>query len=126
MENLLELIETAKPVWEFVMQAGALTAIIVAFVGGLKSAGIVKDGQAEYWFKAIQLVVFALLTVWKAAVPELNFGALEALAADLAETYGALTAIILPFLNRLGGYLYELGIKGTPIIGKSYSADETG
>ena len=122
----LELVTLIQNVWGFILAAGGISALLVLFLGALKNVTIkgnplVKDGMSDTWFKGLQALVLVGLTAFKLAKPEIDLSIFDTFAGDLANTYGALTMIVIPFAVRFGEFLYKVGIRKLPLFGKSFS-----
>jgi len=123
-----DFVELIGQVWGFVVAAGGITSLLVLFLGALKNVTVkgkplVKNGMADTWFKGLQVVVLVGMTAIKFYSPDFDLGLLNTFAADLANTYGALALILVPFSVRFGDYLYKFGVRKLPFFGKTFSTD---
>ena len=94
---------------------GALVALVVNI---LKTAGVVKDGDAPTWATGLNLAGLALLFFLKVFAPAADIGHLDGLAATIAQ----IGVLVLGLLTQLlGSKLGHVAVRGTWVIGKSYS-----
>ena len=91
-----------------------LGGFISVLINLLKIIKVVKDGTAEKWFQGISLSVFLAVAVFyilKVPVDWTN-----------VDDWLKLFSLVLGFvIEMLGGQLTYKTIKGTPIVGFSYS-----
>jgi len=94
---------------------GALVALIVNI---LKTAGVVKDGDAITWATGFNLAGLVLLFFLKVFAPAADIGQLDGIAATIAQ----IGVLVLGLITQLlGSKVGHLSVRGTWIIGKSYS-----
>lgn len=91
-----------------------LGGLISILVNLLKSVGIIKDGQAEVWFQSINLLIFV-------AVSAVYFLQLEIDWTQVDDWLHLFAFFLTYIVQILGGKLTYDTVKGTPIIGFSYS-----
>ena len=96
-----------------------VAAFITVVINWLKVFGVVKDGDAPTWSLGLNIV--ALAALFLANVFKLNVGALDSVAATIAQ----LAALVLALLVQLGvGKVTQAVVRGMPVIGKSFSSEE--
>ena len=94
---------------------GALVALIVNI---LKTAGVVKDGDAPTWATGLNLAGLVLLFFLKVFAPAADIGQLDGLAATIAQ----IGVLVLGLITQLlGSKLGHIAVRGAWLIGKSYS-----
>jgi hypothetical protein len=94
---------------------GALVALIVNI---LKTVGVVKDGNAPTWATGLNLIGLVLLFFIKVFAPQADIGNLDGLAATIAQ----IGVLVLGLITQLlGSKLGHVAVRGTWVIGKSYS-----
>jgi len=94
---------------------GALVALVVNI---LKTAGVVKDGDAPTWATGLNLAGLVLLFFLKVFAPAADIGQLDGLAATIAQ----IGVLVLGLITQLlGSKLGHIAVRGTWVIGKSYS-----
>lgn len=91
-----------------------LGGFISILVNVLKQLKIVKDGQAEIWFQIFNLVVFVAVAVVYFLQIEIDWNIVD-------EWLKLFTFLLGYVIQILGGKLMHETIKGTPVIGYSYS-----
>ena len=94
---------------------GAFTSMLINL---LKAVGLVKDGQSEQAFKIADLVIFVIVTVIYLTKAPVDW-------AQVDEWLVLLTALLGYVVSVLGGQLTHSTIKGTPLIGYSYSEKQS-
>ncbi|NPV85994.1 MAG: hypothetical protein HPY45_08310 [Anaerolineae bacterium] len=103
-------------------QWGALAgfaALIAAIINILKTAGLVKDGQAQAWSAALNLIGLAVLLFLNVYQPAVDIVFLDKQAGQIANVL----LVVFGYIVQLGGAkLAHSILLGLPIIGKSYSA----
>jgi hypothetical protein len=101
--------------------AGSLVgwgALIAVFVNIGKTLKFVTDGTAPIWVTGGNLLGMALLFIVKLIKPDLDVGQVDQMAGALSVMLGA----ILQFITMIASSkLTYMAVKGTPLIGKSYS-----
>ena len=87
----------------------------------LKLVGIVKDGTSQKWSLGLNLIGIVLMASFRVFYPHIVMEELDPMIADLA----TITTMILTFVSQLGiSKLTNEIVRGSPIIGKSYSQDK--
>ena len=94
---------------------GAFTSMLINL---LKVAGLVKDGQADKAFKIADLIVFVIVTVIYLTKTPADW-------AQVDEWLVLLTALLGYVVSVFSGEFTHETIKGTPVIGYSYSEKKT-
>ena len=127
--NVVDLVALIQSIWGFLVAAGGIAAVLSGVLSGLKFVKwkdwvLVKDGMSDVWYKGLLLLSLVGLTALKHYIPDFDLKLLDAFAADLANTFGALAVILVPFLARFGEFLYQSGLRKLPLIGKSLSANK--
>jgi hypothetical protein len=110
--------EIGNLVTQFVALAG-IAALISVVVNLLKVAGVVKDGQSEYYVVGLNLLGLVVLFVFHVFQPSaINLPGWDATAASIAQ----ILTIVLGFIGQLGvSRVSYAATKGMPIIGKSFA-----
>ena len=94
---------------------GAFTSMLINL---LKAVGLVKDGQADKAFKIADLIVFVIVTVIYLTKTSVAW-------AQVDEWLVLLTALLCYVVSVFSGdFTYET-MKGTSVIGYSYSEKKT-
>ena len=93
-------------------------ALFVFIVNALKAFGIIKDGQAATWITGFNVVLTLVVYGFKLFKPDFDFGSIDPIAQEIA----IIGTYILSFVSQiLASKLTHYAVKGTPIIGFSYS-----
>ncbi len=101
----------------FISQAG-FAGIVAAVINGLKTFGVVKDGQAPTWSLAINALGFAGFVALVLFAPGYDIAGLDSALG----TVGEILALALGLFIQLGGSkLVHAGVRGAPVIGKSFT-----
>ena len=95
-----------------------LGAFVSMLINLLKAIGLVKDGQSEKAFKIADLVVFVVVMVLYLTRMPIDW-------AQVDQWLILLTALLGYVVSVLGGQLTHSTIKGTPLIGYSYSEKQS-
>ena len=90
---------------------GAFTSMLINL---LKVAGLVKDGQSEEAFKIADLVIFVIVAIIYLTKTPIDW-------AQVDEWLVLLTALLGYVVSVFSGEITHDTIKGTPLIGYSYS-----
>ena len=112
---------TVEQVYEFILTAGGLTALVSLLVNVGKAVNAVKDGQAEVAVKLLNFIVFVGLFILGNSKAEADVWEIDAWAGTLAEAGTLLLPFFIAFGNWLSPKIHEI-IKGTPLVGYSHSA----
>jgi len=94
---------------------GAFTSMLINL---LKAVGLVKDGQADKAFKVADLIVFVAVMVVYLVKVQVDW-------AQVDEWLVLLTALLGYVVSVFSGEFTHDTIKGTPVIGYSYSEKKT-
>ena len=107
-----------------VIQFGTLAgfaALVAAIINILKSAGLVKDGQAQTYSAILNLVGLAGLLSLQVFRPQADVTYLDGQAAQIANVL----LVVSGYVVQLGGAkLMHLILTGMPLVGKSYSQEQ--
>lgn len=102
-------------------QLGALVgvgALVAALVNIGKSAGLVKDGQAQVYSTGLNLVALVALFALKVWAPQIDVANLDATAGQIANA----ALVVFGLLVQLYGAKWAHGaLTGVPGVGKSFS-----
>ena len=90
---------------------GAFTSMLINL---LKVAGLVKDGQGDKAFKIADLVIFVIVAIIYLTKTPIDW-------AQVDEWLVLLTALLGYVVSVFSGEFTHDTIKGTPLIGYSYS-----
>lgn len=101
--------------WSALAGFGALIAFIINI---LKTFGLVKDDQAPTWSAALNLLGLAGLLALRVYAPQVDVVSLDAQVAQFVEVGLVVFAYIL---QLLGSKVAHTAVRGTPLIGKSWS-----
>jgi len=100
---------------------GGVAAIIAVLINIAKTLNIVQDGQAVVYSVVANFVVFAGLVATSLFKIDIDVLGLD---ANLS-TYAVMLTTVFGYFVQLGGTkLFNSLVKGTPVIGKSFSADK--
>lgn len=91
-----------------------LGAFVSMLINLLKAVGLVKDGQADKAFKIADLIVFVIVMVIYLTKTPVDW-------AQVDEWLVLLTALLGYVVSVFSGEFTHDTIKGTPLIGYSYS-----
>jgi len=101
----------------FVSQAG-FSGIVAAVINGLKTFGVVKDGQAPAWSLGLNTLGFAGFVALVLFAPGYDIAGLDSVLGQV----GQLLVLALGLFVQLGGSkLTHAGMRGAPVIGKSHT-----
>lgn len=96
-----------------------VAAFIAFLINVLKYFGIVQDGQAQTWSAGLNLLFLCALFALNVFVPEIDVSGIDARLVQFVE----FAAVVWGYLLQLfGSKLAHEIVKGTAVIGKSYSA----
>lgn len=95
----------------------SIPVAITVLLDLLKYVKVVKDGTADVWSKALNILVFVVLYVAKAV--GIDLGPVDDFAAQFAD-FGASLLAFIPIAIAFSQWCYEK-IRGIPLIGKSHS-----
>lgn len=102
---------------QFVALAGA-GSLISAIVNALKTAGIVRDGQATTVVTGLNILGIAGLLALQVFSPAADIAGLDAAAGSIA----TVLTVLAGFVVQMGGSkLFHTLFKGAPLIGKTFS-----
>ena len=93
---------------------GAFTSMLINL---LKAIGLIKDGQGDKAFKIADLIVFVAVTVVYLLKVQVDW-------AQVNEWLVLLTALFGYVVSVFSGKFTHETIKGTPVIGYSYSENK--
>ena len=100
------------------LSLGGVGTLVAAIVNALKSAGVVKDGQAQTFVLGFNLLGLVVLFVLGIFAPSTDLSQLDSTAAQVAQ----LLTIVVGLVVQFGGSKLAHGaFKGIPVIGKSFS-----
>ena len=91
-----------------------LGAFVSMLINLLKAIGLVQDGQADKAFKVADLVIFVIVTVIYLTKAPVDWALVD-------EWLVLLTALLGYVVSVFSGKFTHDTIKGTPLIGYSYS-----
>jgi len=109
----LKEIKTMEIVTEFTALIG-VAALIALLINAGKVVGLVKDGTAQTWSAALNLIGMIALLFLKVFKPNLNLIAIDTTAGQIA----AAGVVILGLISQLGiSKLTNTFVRGIPVIG---------
>jgi len=109
----LKEIKTMEIVTEFTALIG-VAALIALLINAGKVVGLVKDGTAQTWSAALNLIGMIALLLLKVFKPDLNLIAIDTTAGQIA----AAGVVILGLISQLGiSKLTNTFVRGIPVIG---------
>ena len=97
---------------------GGFGALIAFVVNILKTAGVVKDGQAKTWSAGLNLLGLAGLLAVGVYAPDLDLTNLDQQVQQFVDVGLVVFAYIV---QLLGARLGHESVRGVPVFGKSYS-----
>ena len=103
---------------DFIFLFGALVgipAVITVVINVLKKVGLVKDGQGEQWSQWMNFVSFVGLFVLGQFFPEVDLGAVDEFALQIADL-GAFALALLPIGMKVSGAAHD-AMAGLPLLG---------
>lgn len=103
---------------DFIFFFGALVGVptlITVLINILKAFGVVKDGTGQMWSQWMNLVVFVVLFVLGQFFPEVDLGAVDDFALQIANL-GAFALGLLPAGMFVSGLAHDK-MRGLPAIG---------
>lgn len=101
--------------WSSLAGFGALIGFLINI---LKTAGVIKDGQAVAWSTGLNLLGLIGLFVIGLAAPAVDLSAIDSQVAQFVQVGLVVFAYVLQLLGAKVGHI---AVRGTPFIGKSYS-----
>lgn len=108
---------------EVVVLVVALTgfaALISFIINALKVFGVVKEDTALTWITGANLLLTLVVYGFKLFRPDFDFETIDPIAQEIA-TVG--TFILTFVLQLLSSKMTHTVVRGTPVIGKSFSYD---
>lgn len=98
-----------------------MAALIAVLINLLKLAGLVKDGDAQTWSAALNLLGMAALFLLKVIRPEFDPARVDQQLEGLAK----IAMLIIGYISQLlASKTTHLAVKNVPLIGASQPADE--
>lgn len=107
---------------DLLLQYGTLvgvSALIAFLINFLKSLGVIQDGQAQNWSAGLNLVALTGLLLLRVFAPDVDVSGLD---AQIAQFVDVAIVVVGYLLQLLGSKTTHAIVKGTFLIGKSYSA----
>jgi hypothetical protein len=101
--------------WVALAGAGALIAVLIN-IG--KALGWIQDGQATTWSTVLNIVGMISLLLLQIFKPGMDITAVDSAAGQIAQMLIILVGLVTQMLSSKGTHL---ALKGTPLIGKSFS-----
>ena len=86
----------------------------------LKVVGVVKEDTAQLWVTGGNVLLTLVVYGFKIFKPEFDFTILDPMAQEIAVVG---TYILTFVLQSLGSKVTHYAVRGTPVIGKSFSYD---
>ncbi len=104
--------------WSALVGTAALIAVVINL---LKLLGVVKDGDAQTWSAALNLLGLAALFLLKVIRPDIDPGQVDQQLEGLAK----IALLIIGYITQLlTSKTTHLAVKNVPLIGTSQPADE--
>lgn len=94
--------------------------LLSVIINILKVVGVVKEDTAQLWVTGGNLLLTLVVYGFRIFKPEFDFTTLDPMAQEIA-TIG--TFILTFVLQILGSKVTHFAVRGTPVIGKSFSYD---
>jgi len=116
-----EFLQAAIAFGKQVLALGGAAALVTVVINILKTLGIVKDGQSKTWSFILNAGMLAGMVVLKLFIPGLLVEVADNylnVAAQILVSILGLVALMVPVSTKV----HET-IKGTAIVGKSYSLE---
>jgi hypothetical protein len=101
--------------WVALAGVGALIAVLIN-VG--KVLGWVQEGQSTTWSTGLNIVGMVALLLLQIFKPDMDIAALDGAAGQIAQALVILVGLVTQMLSSKGAHF---ALKGTPVIGKSFS-----
>lgn len=101
--------------WVALAGVGALIAVLIN-VG--KVLGWVQEGQSTTWSTGLNIVGMIALLLLQIFKPDMDLAALDGAAGQIAQALVILVGLVTQMLSSKGAHF---ALKGTPVIGKSFS-----
>jgi len=97
---------------------GGFGALIAFIVNILKSLGLVKDDQAATWSTGLNLLGLAGLFAVGVYAPHIDLVGMD----EQVQEFVVVGLVVFNYiLQLLGAKVAHVAVRGTPVIGKSYS-----
>jgi hypothetical protein len=95
-------------------------ALVAVVINILKTFKVIGDGAATKWSTGLNLAGLVALMVYRFFQPETPVTGIDSSLASIAN----ILTVVLAFVVQLGtSKVSHLALKGTPLIGKSYTLD---
>lgn len=91
-----------------------LGSLISVLVNLLKIVGVVKDGTSDRWVQGLNLVAFVAVSIVYFMNFQVDWGQIDSILMFLATFFGFV-------VQMLGSRVTYTNLRGTPVIGHSYS-----
>jgi uncharacterized membrane protein YuzA (DUF378 family) len=101
--------------WGSLAGAGVLIAVLIN-IG--KALGWVHEGQSTTWSTILNIVGMIALLLLQIFKPDMDIAALDGAAGQIAQVLIILVGLVTQMLSSKGAHF---ALKGTPLIGKSFS-----
>lgn len=100
---------------------GGFAAIVAVIINVLKYFGLVKEGAAPTWSAGFNILGLILLFV-AGFFPDLNIQGVDNVLNVLAQIFTLAFSLVIQLLSSK---LAHNAIKGTPVLGKSYTLERS-
>jgi len=97
---------------------GGVAALVTALVNALKRIGVVKDGQSANASLLLNAAGFLAVILLKVFAPTFDFTSADATAGSLAQILVLVLGLVGQLIVSKG---LHAGLRGLPVIGKSFS-----
>lgn len=105
-----------------VMSLGGVGSLIAILINIGKTLGWIKDGQASTYTTGAGLFVGVLLFIAGIIKPDLDIAGIDGVVGQVAQIFAMVFSLIWPMLSAK---LTHFAVKGTPVLGKSFSREQS-
>lgn len=98
-----------------------MTVAVPIVVNLLKHLKVITDGTSDQWHRGLQLAVFTV--VGATGLFGIDFGPIDTVVTQVAEVIAQLLQLLVMFKG--GPVVYNKVLRGTPVIGKSFTVGAT-
>jgi Mg2+/Co2+ transporter CorB len=105
-----------------VMSLAGVGSLVAVLVNIGKAVGLVKDGQAPMYTTGAGLLVMVILFIAGIIKPDFDVAGTDTVVGQVAQILSMIFSLVWPLISAR---LTHNAIKGTPILGKSYSQEQS-
>lgn len=98
-----------------------MTVAVPIVVNLLKRLKVITDGTSDQWHRGLQLIVFTI--VGATGLLGIDFGPIDTVVTQVAQIIAQLLQLFTLF--KVGPMVHYNVLRGTPVVGKSFTLGAT-